>query len=537
VAAQWRVPVLDDPIYAEAAFDFARTGQIVIPDLSGPSAVFEAVWGGLFARVFGLNYGVLRVASLVLALASVPALFWALRLLGASSLLSTLGAAAYLFNPMFFSISNSYMTDGHAVALSVMAIALITRGMIRSDRANLYIAVGGLVAAIGFLSRQQALIVPIAAAMSLIFSKADHRWQKIAVVSTPTLMAIVGLRLWFAARPEPAIRGLINEDVGRRTVSELGWIAGTSLKLWAMYLGVFLLVLLPMLIGTLIRNRKLVTKPLAVANTVGLGILYVDAIRRLDYVLNHDTWWTSTGLGAIDRSLLGERPPLVSTEILFILTLAAFVTTSIGIAVVLGTGRFPTAKRFLLFAIIGVAGSAFTGALAFHLVPLDRYWLPMLPLAILLVVPNLLARIWSVATTTLCVVALGLISIAGTRDSLILGQASVNLANELTPYPIQANELDGGAPWIALTFGVPAIDIETFGLERVPFWVAFFHPELRPQFGIALDPLDEYDVLKVREYSSWLHLEPTYLYLIHRDPSLPFYPQPEDFFSISARPS
>jgi hypothetical protein len=228
---------------------------------------------------------------------------------------------------------------------------------------------------------------------------------------------------------------------------------------------------------------------------------------------------------------------LVSEEVLLGLTIAAFVTTSMGVAVALGNDRFDAAKRFLLFALAGVVGTAFTGALAFHLVPLDRYWLPILPLALLLVVPNMRVTSWSVVATSICLVTLGLISVAGTRDALVLGQKSIDVANELTQAVIPIDELDGGAPWMALTFGVPPIDTATFGLSRVPFWVAFFNPSLRPQYALALSSLQEYELLKSWEYSSWLHLEPTYLYLIHRDPSLPFYVAPEDFLSISATPS
>jgi hypothetical protein len=227
--------------------------------------------------------------------------------------------------------------------------------------------------------------------------------------------------------------------------------------------------------------------------------------------------------------MLGERPSLVPVVVLVGLTVLTFVASALGTAIALENRENVLARRFLSFALAGFGVAAFVGALAFHFVPLDRYWLPILPLALALTVPGLTARSWSVVATGICVVVMGLISVVGTRDALVVGQASVELANELTPVPIATNELDGGASWMALTFGVPPIDADSFNLEGVPFWVAFFNPGLQPHYALALEPLKGYEVLETREYSSWLHLEPTYLYVLHRDPALPFYLRPEDF--------
>jgi 4-amino-4-deoxy-L-arabinose transferase-like glycosyltransferase len=110
-------PVHDDAIYGEAAFAFAITGEVLTPDLAGPTAALEASLGGIAVRAFGSDYGVLRATSFLLLIASAPALFWTIRHLGGSMIPAVAGATAYGLNPMLFSISNTFMTDGHAVAL------------------------------------------------------------------------------------------------------------------------------------------------------------------------------------------------------------------------------------------------------------------------------------------------------------------------------------------------------------------------------------------------------------------------------------
>lgn len=529
VAKDWEVPVLDDPIYAQVAFDFARTGQILLPDLSAPTAIFEAVWGGLFARAFGMTYGVLRVSSLVILFASIPALFCALRLLGTSRQLSALGTAAYVFNPMLFSISNTFMTDGHFLALLVIAFALIVRGTVREDHQYSFLLLGGVASGLAYLSRQQALVLPLAAALAFATSKGSSGWIRGALVGVPTIVTVAMIGLLSTQGEGPVLRSLSIQDVQSRTSSEVAAVAGITFELGVVFFGLFLVPVLPVLVRNMRVDKGRAVGPLLAGVGVGLIIFCANALINSRLALtHHDTWWSITGIGAVDRTYLGKRPALVPMVILGVLTVAAFFAAWASIWLASRSRKARQTERFIVLAILGFVGTSFLGGLAWHGAPLDRYWLPILPLALALTLPSLKSSRASFGAATVLTVVMTFVSIVGTRDAIVVTESSLALAEELTPTPIPLNNFDGGGPWMALNFGLPDVDPDIYPAPG-PFWVAFFNPDLDPHYGIALEALEGYEVIERREYSSWLHLQPTYLYVVHRDPALPFYIRIEDW--------
>ena len=128
-------PLVDEPIFAKSAFHYARTGEIAISGLSAPNAVFDTVWGGTFVRLFDESYWSLRFSSLTLVALSAPFMYLLCRSLGAASGVSLLATATYLFGPLVFSLSNTFMTDSHAMALLVIAMALTARSLSRDPGA------------------------------------------------------------------------------------------------------------------------------------------------------------------------------------------------------------------------------------------------------------------------------------------------------------------------------------------------------------------------------------------------------------------
>jgi 4-amino-4-deoxy-L-arabinose transferase-like glycosyltransferase len=526
-AAGWNVPVHDDAIYATAAFHFALTDDLAIPDLSAPTAVFEAIWGGIFSRAFGSHYGSLRIASLILLLSSVPSFYWLLRLLGTRVEIAALGSLAYAANPMLYTIANTFMTDSHAVALAVWAAALYVRGLMGGKFSSACLLAGGVASGLAFLSRQQALVVPIAIVVSLAASRSEEkRVRRAALAFFPVIAIIVAYVL--APIDAAEIRTLSISEAGQKDFHELIALGISSLKLGLAYLGLFLLPLLPMYLLALANDGKVFTGPLALATAIGVSIIGFEALVNGDLAFTHDTWWSVTGLGGIDRSVLGERPDLLPMPVLILFTLGAFTSAWFGL--VIGAKRWASssASKFVALTLIGSVFAAYAGSLAFHGVSLDRYWLPLVPFGIAAVVPALKHTRLSASGSVLILSVFAVWATIGTRDALVATEATVNLANEYTSGRLDVSQLDGGAAWMATAFGVPPIDA-SFSLEGVPFWVAFFNPDLDPEYAIALEPLDGYEVIDRREFSSWLHLEPTYLYLVHRDPALPFYVRPDDF--------
>jgi len=97
--------------------------------LTVTTLVFQVVWGSLFAKVFGLSFGVLRMSTVVLVLLGAWALYGLCRRLDISPARSALGTAAYLFNPLSYAMGFTYMSDPGFASLLLISLYFFVRGL------------------------------------------------------------------------------------------------------------------------------------------------------------------------------------------------------------------------------------------------------------------------------------------------------------------------------------------------------------------------------------------------------------------------
>ena len=190
---------------------------------------------------------------------------------------------------------------------------------------------------------------------------------------------------------------------------------------------------------------------------------------------------------------------------------------------------FPRAGAGLVLAlafwqIVGVLPQSFTFRnwtfRGLNAPSLDRYLLPLLPLAIGLVLWAL--RGVRIATVAAWVLALGLalFSIAGTRDFLTFHTAVWDLARTLNAEGVANTQLDAGAGWDGYYLYEYSVANNIHTSVGAPWWIGLFAPADTADYIIAGGPRDDFsdDYTPVRrvEYSSWLYREPVYLYVLRR---------------------
>src|SRR5712691_5267918 len=79
VPAAGEFPINDDWLYARAVQSLVERGQLWLPPWGASSFVLQALWGGLFAGLFGFSHTALRLSTLVLSVAGVLGFYILLR--------------------------------------------------------------------------------------------------------------------------------------------------------------------------------------------------------------------------------------------------------------------------------------------------------------------------------------------------------------------------------------------------------------------------------------------------------------------------
>ena len=516
------------------------------------TAVGQILWGGLFALIFGMELGVMRLSTVVMAALGAAALYAILRQLGVSRSRGALGTALHLFNPLTFVLSFTFMTDPHFTALMLVAVALYLRGLRLGEEVAWVIVLGSLVAGYAFLVRQQGALIPLAVVLWLVVSRrlplnGEGLRRSLQVALAPAIV-LVGYSIWLRFFNDvPEVQSAFFEEV-----LENGW-AGTWLLLRRlafyvpMYLGLLLLPLpLALLPGWRERaGERLFRSPAGYWLFLlwGGGLLTsFFLLTRAGRVMPYMPQFVGpSGFGPPD--VQGSRRRLIEDErILFALTIAA-----IGGAVLLGLlvlrrvggigqvarPRLPAAgapEHHAAGLVAMVAFWQFAGMFppSYHYlnrgISLDRYLLPLVPLAIALL-------LWAVRDLSLFqpaawagVALFAVVSTAGTRDYLVFMDAVWDMARYANTQGIPNTRLDAGSGWDGYHLYTMMLD-EGITRSRAPrgspWWLYFYAKPTDASYVVSTNPRVPKGYIQVaaRPYDQWLEDDPVYVYLMRRSPA------------------
>ncbi|MBX7111694.1 MAG: glycosyltransferase family 39 protein [Dehalococcoidia bacterium] len=530
------VAISDDWVFMWSAERLVDTGKLEVHPLVSPHLVFQAAWGALFGVLFGVTPGVLRVSVIVLWLFSGIAFYGIVWELTGKRALSALGATAYLFNPLGYALAFTFMTDVPLTSLSVIALYCAVRA-VRDGIDDRWILGSALASACALLVRQPGIFLPVGVLAALLLSRRlplrlTTRAVIVALeVGAIPLIAYGAYRWWLLhVNGVPAVQSLMQEQLLGGGWGALGTQAERLAAIEAGYIGLFVL---PLTAGALLALRRL--GPETPARTWVAFVIWMTAVvsgmaalralgMRMPYVPH---FLSMAGLGPND--LLVARSPLAGLWFFTALTLACAVSAVVaGFLVIRAvSARLPSANVTMVLVAFGIQ-AVLVVIVSTHFrywtvagLPapsLDRYLLPLLPLALALV-------LWSVRDvdvhlplTWYVVGVLAVFAVVGTRDNLAFHQAQWALAQEAVDSGIPLTQLDGGGSWTGYYLGERSYaerGIHNNGDAR--WWLTLYGSIIDPEYAIATKELPGYTTVSTYPYDLWLDTRPTALYLLHRN--------------------
>ena len=525
--------VADDFLYARSVELLLRDHDLRIMNLAVATTVGQVAWGALFAAVLGVTPGVLRLSTLVLFVLGGLGTYGLGRELEAGRGLATLGGAVFLLHPLAYVLGFSFMSDVPFTSLLAVSTFLYGRGL-RRDRPGTVLG-GSAVAAMAFLVRQQGILIPLGVLTWLVLAR-RLRWDRaglrtVARVAGAPLGACVGYYLWIrlAHGVPTAQTNLFGEIRGT------GWpgLVETATNVTFVEMAYVGLFVLPIAVLVVLGAPRLVaagTLPGWFLGTVWgalvvIGVaLFAAQDRYMPYVPQFLASW---GLGAGD--VRGGRPPVVGREFQLWLTgVAAASSVVVGYAVALRFFRRSSPSASVAGLVMAVGAWQALGVIppslhyrlplpaAVTAITLDRYLLPLLPLAVCLAVWAVadarLVRVWpGWAVTTV----FGVVAVAGTRDYLVFQREVDALATRLSRSGVPERTIDGGAQWTGsrLYDNRRSMPLPRAGRS---WWINFFAPDVEPEYMVSTRRLQGWETLDRTSYSSWLSPHPRGLLVLRR---------------------
>ncbi len=482
-------PLNDDWAYARGFFGWARGegihywGQPSMPQLG------QWLWALPFVQIAGESHVVLRLTTILVASLGVAAFYDLLRReAGLAGPQAAFASLALAFNPLYFLLAGTFMTDATALAVSLVALALYARAL-RGGRLAPLIA-AATAATLAIITRQNAVTAPVAVGLAVWWRRPDLRWEPrwVLALLLPVAVGYVA-DSWFGARPDVARVPLKAPTVER--VLLLLYTATHTAGLAA----------LPLVAFVRLRGSWL-------AFIAGLLVMAQGAL----YGLDHSGQFPYGGLFPYRGNMItpwgtfenhfevpGDRPVVLGTAVRVALTVAGCIG-----------GAFLLARLFerrwaelfsapvILFTLLH---------LPFLLIwppQFDRYFLVFLPGALWLAAGIPADRLrWKAGMAVLaleCCFSVGLM-----HDWLAWNAARWEVGRRALARGIAAADIEGGFEWVGWYSPNPvAHGDSTFPRGLVLSLTQNLFPHLTGRFALSFSVRPGTGVVDAAPYRSWL---------------------------------
>lgn len=430
-------PLSDDWAFAWAAKSICQEGRIDVLPWTGASMVLQAAWGALSCAVWGFSFETLRATTLVASLLTLLGTTLFLARQRVSQPAAVFVSAAILFNPLFFNLSFTFMTDLPFTALATLGtLAAALAAPAGPITAALLVGAATLV-------RQPGLVLSFALAAATLLGNhgqsADKAFGRIAIVSGPSILAFVGWSVWVAVsdKAPAAVSIKLAEALAINPLQ----VANVGFRAW-LYLGLFLAPV-TFAVGDPIEPKA--------RNWAGIGALLTASIAAF-------LFWREGGLMPLlpnllhdfalgaqttrDALLLGQGPVLqLGLWFKLPLTLLSIVGCwrLLGVLLTLGPNFARGESRWFSCGALAIFAATFLQSAYYF----DRYLLPVVVLSII-AIATAARRVEITKSAALTLGLFAFFSVAGTHDYMQWNRARHSLVETLIHEPGDWGRIDAG---------------------------------------------------------------------------------------------
>ncbi|BBD69185.1 hypothetical protein NIES4072_34860 [Nostoc commune NIES-4072] len=537
-------PLNDDWAYGWSVKTLLETGNFQLSDWTATNLLPQVFWGALFCLPFGFSFTALRFSTLTLGLIGVITTYDLLREANSSPKYSLVGALIVALNPLYFVLSNSFMSDVPSFTFAILALYFLIRGLKRNS--HFEILIGIVVAFVSILNRQSNLIILPAFGFAYLLKKGLNS-RNIVKAFFPTLVGIalyLSYSKWLQLTERiPILYNFQAKQLLKSFSSgflEIISIYSENLLIFSIYLGLFLFPLLivkfPIQYHKLSFTKKRISlftifiivaagivyclaakkqMPL-VGNVINpFGLVYEEAflLKPISITIINIIWKNITIVGLIGSALLFQyfsiaffklvnQKQNIEVEKKWLLVLTLFTI-------------------FMYFLPIGVLKKIYW---------FDRYLIFLLPLLMMLVSITTKngskKRIasWAVSTSLIMLLLYGGFTISATHDYLSWNRVRWQAVHDLMQeFQVSPNQINGGFEFNGWYFG-NRLEKCNPKYQKSPRdssgnWADFtcLWGGNNYKYTISLVPQIGYKVEKTYSYRKWLLWSKENLYLLRQN--------------------
>lgn len=186
-------PLNDDWSYSKSVKILLEKNKFDIGAWGAMTLATQIYWGFLWTKVFGFSFTVLRISTLLSSCVAVLTMFNISLRITKDFRIAFWTALVLLFIPLYFNLSNTFMTDVNFLTLLLLFVYLAQTYFLNPTR-WLFIPLTVLALLLTFL-RQFGIIAPLALLGAIVMSRRKD-WKGIGFTLFMFLLVIVSLKMY-----------------------------------------------------------------------------------------------------------------------------------------------------------------------------------------------------------------------------------------------------------------------------------------------------------------------------------------------------
>ncbi len=489
-------PLNDDWCYGKSVKTLLDEGYLKIYNWGEMTLVGHVYWGYFFTKVFGFSFTILRFSTLVMGFATILGIYELCKLANISRWVTLFGTVLCMMNPIFLSLSFSFMTDVPFYCVTIWAFYFFAKAIKTNHWQPIFWAI--FFCCWAFLIRQLAWVFPIVWLITVLLTK-KRTVKYLAKAIAPLAFLIVFSWVFsYIMEANDLLQDRYNskfnmllENIKNVNKDYLIFTFSYFFRCLA-YIGFFLA---PLHIFYISRYKFKGYKIWAILWTVAVtGIL----IKIGEVLPSLDNIWIDFGVGpttlADHAGNFTTTPSPRAPELFWQIVTAIGVFSSVALLFHIREMIVSTFKKKRVSPIVVLSFVFYVVYLTpFLLVSVyDRYLLPLFPIAIVFLganSPKVPQKIYQYFAFSF----LGLLtwfSVSATHDYLSWNRVRWNALNELADSGIPKNHINGGVEYVTWNF---------FSEEKEKWWES-----VTPIYKLVFKPSENDEIIKEYSYSRWL---------------------------------
>lgn len=184
----------DDWSYAKPVYHLLN-GEFSLSNWNAVPLLTQLLWGYVWVKAFGFSFTILRFSTLFLSFIGVLTMNSILTELKVKSTIRNFSLLIFTFNPIYFHLSNSFMTDVPAIVFSLLSFLFLLR--YNNLYKTKYLLLGAIFLAMGTLIRQPVILIGLAFTLNYLFNKpTSHNYRKLFCHTIPFLFSFLSLMFY-----------------------------------------------------------------------------------------------------------------------------------------------------------------------------------------------------------------------------------------------------------------------------------------------------------------------------------------------------